>query len=245
MISKGIRIHWDSSVEYVELDFNDLDHTGPITSTIEWWKEEKEWVKYNTVSQVKKHRDGSVEIQLTYEQARNTHLNPSEICFGKATIRIAPGEESGQAQWDDDAGQEDSGPAKWERVNTPLVGGRKRETVSRIQRKQEEFRAALVAMDEQCVLSDERTNQALEAAHIIPASLGGAEVVENGILLRADLHRLFDAGLFSIGAKGSVAVSKTLEPSYRDMLKGKRLPEGSFKRVKDALEYVKNTRGSV
>ena len=66
MISKGIRIHWDHSVEYIEIDLDNLENIQPIQSTIEWWMSDKEWVKYNVTYKAKKFRDGSVEIFLKY-----------------------------------------------------------------------------------------------------------------------------------------------------------------------------------
>jgi putative restriction endonuclease len=40
----------------------------------------------------------------------------------------------------------------------------------------------------------------LEAAHIKPYSLGGPHKPENGLLLRSDLHTLFDQGYLTVGA---------------------------------------------
>lgn len=49
-----------------------------------------------------------------------------------------------------------------------------------------------------CAVSGCSTEAALEAAHIEPFSQGGADTVENGLLLRADIHRLFDRNLVAI-----------------------------------------------
>ena len=43
---------------------------------------------------------------------------------------------------------------------------------------------------------------ALEAAHIKPYGLGGEHEVCNGVLLRTDIHRVFDAGYATIDADG-------------------------------------------
>jgi|HubBroStandDraft_6_1064221.scaffolds.fasta_scaffold1813619_1 hypothetical protein len=45
-----------------------------------------------------------------------------------------------------------------------------------------------------CVVTHERTLPALEAAHIRPYGEGGEHEPSNGLLLRRDLHSLFDAG---------------------------------------------------
>ncbi len=49
-----------------------------------------------------------------------------------------------------------------------------------------------------CAITGCRTAYALEAAHIQPFSNGGSDTIGNGILLRADLHRLFDANQIAI-----------------------------------------------
>ncbi|SNR81942.1 HNH endonuclease [Puniceibacterium sediminis] len=52
-----------------------------------------------------------------------------------------------------------------------------------------------------CLISGCETLAVLEAAHIIPVSCGGGDEAWNGIPLRADLHRLFDAGIIVIDAQ--------------------------------------------
>jgi hypothetical protein len=50
-----------------------------------------------------------------------------------------------------------------------------------------------------CAITGEAVPEALEAAHLPEASWrGGDNAAANGILLRADLHRLFDRGLLRI-----------------------------------------------
>ena len=49
-----------------------------------------------------------------------------------------------------------------------------------------------------CLISGETVPDALEAAHIHPVYRNGSDDIDNILLLRADLHRLFDAGLLTI-----------------------------------------------
>jgi hypothetical protein len=75
-------------------------------------------------------------------------------------------------------------------------------------------------------------------AYIVPVKAGGPESVYNAILLRADLHRLFDAGLFWFELSGDGAVvrhSMTPSDTYNKILTGKKLPDLTFERVKRAL----------
>jgi len=46
--------------------------------------------------------------------------------------------------------------------------------------------------ERRCTIMGERTLPVLEAAHIKPYGVGGPHSSENGLLLRSDLHTLFD-----------------------------------------------------
>ena len=100
------------------------------------------------------------------------------------------------------------------------------------------FRPRIIAFDEQCVITGERTMEALDAAHIIPAADNGNEIPENGIALRADIHRLYDAGKFFInpetGKPERIAPDLKSE-AYRQILKQGQLPEHTLERVREAL----------
>ena len=54
------------------------------------------------------------------------------------------------------------------------------------------------AYQRRCTMTAERTFPALEAAHIHRYSRGGDHSLSNGLLLRSDLHKLFDLGYVSI-----------------------------------------------
>jgi putative restriction endonuclease len=54
------------------------------------------------------------------------------------------------------------------------------------------------AYSRRCAMTQERTLPVLEAAHIRPYSDGGKHELSNGLLLRSDLHKLFDTGYITI-----------------------------------------------
>ncbi len=54
------------------------------------------------------------------------------------------------------------------------------------------------AYERRCALSGERTLPVLDAAHIKPYAILQRHEVSNGILMRSDLHRLFDEGYITI-----------------------------------------------
>jgi putative restriction endonuclease len=49
-----------------------------------------------------------------------------------------------------------------------------------------------------CAVTGEHSVPALEAAHIIPYRDGGPHRIDNGMLLRSDVHRLFDRGYVTV-----------------------------------------------
>jgi putative restriction endonuclease len=49
-----------------------------------------------------------------------------------------------------------------------------------------------------CAVTGERALPALDAAHIRSVQSGGRHLVNNGLLLRSDVHRLFDAGYVTV-----------------------------------------------
>jgi predicted restriction endonuclease len=67
-----------------------------------------------------------------------------------------------------------------------------------------------------CLISQVGVVNVLQAAHIKPVEHNGNDRIENGILLRADLHILFDSGHLRIDPNGSVRLTETIrrEPKY-------------------------------
>ena len=57
------------------------------------------------------------------------------------------------------------------------------------------------AYQRRCAFTRERVIPTLEACHIRPASRGGSHAVSNGLLLRSDVHQLFDLGYLGLHSK--------------------------------------------
>lgn len=72
------------------------------------------------------------------------------------------------------------------------------------------------AYTRRCAITDERTLPALEAAHIQPFAKAGPNVTANGLLLRSDLHKLFDSGYLSVTPDLSVEVSRKIKEEYEN-----------------------------
>lgn len=65
-----------------------------------------------------------------------------------------------------------------------------------------------------CAITHERTLPALEAAHIRPYSDGGAHEAQNGLLLRRDIHSLFDAGYVTVTPDLRFEVSRRIKEEF-------------------------------
>jgi hypothetical protein len=116
---------------------------------------------------------------------------------------------------------------------------RKRRLVAQWDRPQQRKfkKRVMAACNSKCVLSGETVAAALEAAHIIPVGrYNGSDQGSNGLLLRADLHALFDSGHIRIQSNGSVVVSEALDgsPTYGGLKNRKATLPSSVHR---ALEW--------
>lgn len=89
---------------------------------------------------------------------------------------------------------------------------------------QAKFRIAVcAAYAGKCALSGTGVLSALEAAHVEPFRSGGVDHISNGVLLRADLHRLFDFGHLAFELVGSRLIarfSQSCGDDYRDLAGG-------------------------
>jgi putative restriction endonuclease len=79
------------------------------------------------------------------------------------------------------------------------------------------FRVAVTeAYGRQCAISDGKVLPALDAAHIKPFNEGGLHLESNGILLRKDIHCVFDAGYVTIGDKFRFEVSSKIKEVFNN-----------------------------
>lgn len=108
-----------------------------------------------------------------------------------------------------------------------VLGLKQKEKSDRKPRRgREKFRERILkAYDHSCAITGCKIVRLLEAAHIVPyrASKGNKE--SHGILLRSDIHALFDVGLISINPKTwSVCCSQDiLSDPYYKQLNGSRI----------------------
>ncbi len=78
------------------------------------------------------------------------------------------------------------------------------------------FRASVQDAYNRCAVSGEHSLPALDAAHIKPFKDGGPNELPNGLLLRADIHRLFDRGYVTITPDYRFQVSPALNDEFHN-----------------------------
>lgn len=67
-----------------------------------------------------------------------------------------------------------------------------------------------------CAVTHEHSTPVLEAAHIKPYAEGGQHRVDNGLLLRRDLHVLFDRGYVTVTPDHRFRVGRRLKEEYKN-----------------------------
>jgi putative restriction endonuclease len=76
--------------------------------------------------------------------------------------------------------------------------------------------AVLDGFGRRCAVTGEKTLPILDAAHIKPWAVGGENRPGNGVLLRSDIHRLFDLGYVTISRDRTFEVNPRLREDYEN-----------------------------
>jgi putative restriction endonuclease len=86
------------------------------------------------------------------------------------------------------------------------------------------FRVAITELyRRQCALTGGKVLPALDAAHIRPYAEGGTHTKSNGILLRKDIHSVFDAGYATIDTDYRFVVSEKVKDIFNNGEEYRRL----------------------
>jgi len=80
---------------------------------------------------------------------------------------------------------------------------------------QRSFQAVVLdAYHRRCAISGTHISPVLQAAHIRPVTAGGEHRLDNGLLLRSDIHTLFDRGYLGVDPKYRLHVSPRLRADF-------------------------------
>jgi len=120
------------------------------------------------------------------------------------------------------------GQALWEEIKLRLAGARGAYALAdapmygapalvRPRLGQGGFRVVITdTYERRCAVTQEKALPVLEAAHIRSVSQGGQHRVDNGLLLRADVHRLFDRGYVTVTPDHRFLVSHKLKEDFEN-----------------------------
>lgn len=116
-----------------------------------------------------------------------------------------------------------------------------REFIARARLGQGSFRTLVIdAYKRRCAVTGESTLPALEAAHIRAYASEGVHQVSNGLLLRSDFHKLFDAGLVTIDPDLRIHVSSRIRDQYFNGKAYYRLDKQPLSVLPDAADDLPN-----
>lgn len=121
-------------------------------------------------------------------------------------------ESSGMALWDQVLGRRAIQDHAGAEAQMPMYGDA---ALVRPRLGQGAFRVLVTDLYERrCAVTNEKALPVLEAAHIKPVSEGGVHDLVNGLLLRSDVHTLFDLGYLTVTPKYRVRVSRKLKEDF-------------------------------
>lgn len=162
---------------------------GCIILTSPFFFEKEDWIPVpedwsSNIVQGKTY-DTSTLIGLRLYKQISERIQTQKVIINNEFIRESPTSRYGKEQ-----------------VITPRLG-------------QAAFRVVVTeAYNRKCSVTGEKTLPVLDVAHIKPFSQDGPNVSKNGILLRTDIHTLFDKGYITINENYIVEVSKRLHEDY-------------------------------
>jgi hypothetical protein len=128
-------------------------------------------------------------------------------------------------------------------IDAPVDERRKQESGRAVRDGAERFRRDLLkTWGGQCAIAGTHVAEALDGAHIYPYLGDNTNLVINGVLLRADLHRLFDRHLISFRYEESsliISVSKKLADTEYEVYSGRRIVLPTARRHQPAECFIR------
>jgi putative restriction endonuclease len=102
-------------------------------------------------------------------------------------------------------------------ADKPIGGGYGAPTIVRPRLGQRSFRVVVLdSYGRRCAITNEKTLPALEAAHIRDYRDVPEHAISNGLLFRADIHKLFDAGYVTVTPDHRFHVSRRIKEEFEN-----------------------------
>lgn len=251
-----VNVKWERVLERIFLDFDSAGNCVGVSSS-EKWGGDVGTVCYRP-GLVKSSKEGDLySIELEYLENDHGYLfkgdrgreirkqvlwGRTSLCFffdgENATIEIDGVKWIGDGNYDRAL---DGSPihAKIWRDKSPEL--KKASNMVRLEQRKFKSELCEIKFPPSCAITGETTKELLDAAHIVAVADGGSSGIENGLLLRADIHRLYDANFFEIDEDGKIVIlKKPLPGDYKNLLNGKEVSEEDLNRIIIFLKKRKN-----
>ena len=220
----------------------DADEIKNLKQTKQWFPDEKVFFYWKVKCSLEERDNGDLGIVVKYAQNQQGELlryieqHGSQYCYGKNRIIVGRDSETDQARQKGICKWKGKDPDESDQPRWKVIGGPRLRIAREQWERESRFRDNVLNADERCVISEETTRAVLDAAHLRPVKEGGEECIENGFILRTDLHRLFDRGMFFISPEdGTIVFDKNLSKYYKKLL-CRSLPQPTLSRVREALQ---------
>lgn len=238
MLLINMRVYWTNCVEHIHFDLAACPIAGEEMFTNEFWPSEKKSVRYKVRVKRFDLDDEKIQFSLSYHLDDNLHLDNQGVSWGTARYEVYFEKKRAVIGW------QDEGTENWisgTKSSVRLSGYDReieQEMTTRI-RREASFRKDILQLDACCAITQECMPQALDAAHVLRVGEKGLDDISNGMLLRSDLHRLFDMHYFTFDEDGKICQapgtplekSSGLSEKYLETLAEKSLPPEVLARI--------------
>lgn len=194
------------------------------------------------VKNVSKHKDDSgrftLSIKWDWKLTKRLQLNPIPYAAHLQRVPVSVREANSTTAKVIDKwlqGKRISSPAK-----RPVPVSFKQVVVEQRQGQSGFRQSLMIAYDYRCAVTGCDVRDTLQAAHIVPVTANGRHHVQNGILLRADIHNLFDRGLLTIDNKYRVILHPSVRSStiYKSLHGKKLLVVPALKTLRPSIKLL-------
>lgn len=197
----GLQIFWEEGNEIEYFGPAVLSGNGSCTAATYKLKGRPSSYLYP----VEINRKSPKRLVLTYRKNPSNWPRGWELCKGNVIIDFLDGHSQVPETisfWDQESNDTEvlEKDVDWVYQASPAPSqlefkARGKINVSKFDRpNQQALRNILLSAHGQCQISGTRCPAALEACHIVPVANGGDDSASNALLLRRDLHALFDGG---------------------------------------------------
>jgi hypothetical protein len=230
-----LRIAWPGTAEILFLGtLADLT-VGATVSSYEPWPERLDPVRYfSRVEHVARRRE-SLILRLRYSAEDNPQASINDA-WGTTTLEVDLMRRTGSATWRDlrgpDMSVSDATVSVDQEPGTAQSGLR---LVKDRLGQQNRFRKMLLGLDGACAVTREQHPALLDAAHVLELNGRGNYSRGNGLLLRTDVHRLFDRRVLRIDLDGCLTYVGESKPTSLRALTKMRLNKHVLDRISKNL----------